>query len=496
MRILHIASESVPFAKTGGLADVVGALPLAQAAGGHEVSLILPYYDQFIKNPLYQLPQIEPMPFDYNVDMGPAGYFAIHLYRAYLEQGGAKVTCYLIGSPVLFNRAGLYQEDGRDYADNLVRFAFFAKAALIVATCLNLNPQIIHGHDWQAGLSFALIAAGANMAHFDAALVLTVHNLGYQGIFQPFMWDLLGLPSEMFSADGLEFYGNISLLKAGLTYADAIATVSPTYAREITSQEYGYGFDGLLRARHWDLFGILNGLDTATWNPQKDTYIAAHYSAADPSGKALCKAALQKKCGFKVAPDKPVLGLVSRMAYQKGVEHVINNAEYWLSLGGQLAICGNGETGYVEAFKNLAATHPDAIFMETKFSEEMAHQIEAGSDFFIMPSRYEPCGLNQMISLVYGTIPIVRRTGGLMDTVFDYEWNEENGNGITFDDFSSQAVADSLTRARRLFDDRELMTLLKERAMKSDFSWERAAGEYLELYYLLGQRLGRNWDAE
>lgn len=490
MRIVHIASEAVPFAKTGGLADVAGALPLAQAAQGHDVHLIIPYYDQIISQNSDKLPSIERVAFDYNVDMGPIGYFPIYLYRSILERDSAKVTVHLIGCPALFNRGGLYQECGVDYPDNLARFAFFAKAALIVTTCLGLDPDIIHGHDWQAGLCFALIASHAPMAAFDrAGRVLTIHNLGYQGLFKPFLWDVLGLPGDMYNSQGMEFYGNISLLKAGLTYSHFMVTASPKYAQEVCTPEQGFGLDGLLNDRHWDLFGILNGIDTTIWNPTSDKALEANYSADDLSGKAQCKNALQKRCGFKLAPDKPLLGVVSRMAYQKGIEHIINNAEYWLSLGGQLAICGNGEARYVDAFKGLAATHPDSIFIETRFDDALAHQIEAGSDFFIMPSRYEPCGLNQMISMRYGSVPLVRRTGGLADTVFDFEGYPEQGNGLTFDDFSSAAVADALTRARALFEDHELYAEIQRRGMLTDFSWTNPANEYLDLYRLLLNRL-------
>ena len=316
-----------------------------------------------------------------------------------------------------------------------------------------------------------------------AKTVLTVHNLGYQGLFWHWDWPMLNLGWEYFHPeDGLEYYGKINFLKGGIIFADAISTVSKRYAKEIQTEEYGYGLDGLLRKYAGKLFGILNGIDTDEWNPKADRYIASKFSADDMSGKAACKADLQKTMGLPVSADTPLVGVISRFTDQKGMDLVTGGAVDLMKLGIQLAILGRGEPEYEDEFKKLAKAYPKSVAVKIEFSSELAHKIEAGSDFFLMPSKYEPCGLNQMYSLAYGTIPIVRATGGLDDTITNFSEDTGRGNGVKFRDYSSQAMVRATKKMVAVYKRSKLMAKLRQNAFLCDFSWERSANEYLKLY--------------
>jgi starch synthase len=430
MKILMVASEAAPFAKTGGLADVVGSLPAALKALGHEVAVLVPRYATVdLKNArrVYDLLPIWLPPQRYDTSL-------------YLIE--RETPFYFLDYPPLYDRPGFYGEDGEDYPDNHIRFAVLAQAAL--EFCRRVwRPDILHAHDWQAGLG----------------------------------------GSEEFRPDGLEFFGKVCYLKGGLNYADALNTVSPTYAREIQTPEYGFGLDGVLRARSQALSGILNGVDYAEWNPETDAFIAAHYSTADLSGKRICKQDLVNEFGLPAeAMDAPLIGIVSRFTSQKGAGLVAEAADDLVAEGYYLAALGTGEPQYEELFLAMAARHPSRIAVRLGYDNALAHKIEAGADLFLMPSHYEPCGLNQIYSLKYGTVPVVRATGGLDDTI-------EPGTGFKFWNYSGSELVGALRAAREAFADAEGWRAIMLAGMAKDFSWSVSAAEYARLYERLGARV-------
>jgi len=492
MLIVHISSEGYPFSKTGGLADVVGALPLAQsAAGADEVHVILPYYDRFVSEPIARLPELVDEKITFSVELGDLGSWPVRVYRAELVRNQARVIYHLLQCKPFFNRAGLYQENGLDYPDNLPRFTLFCKAALGMLSCYELRPDIIHCHDWQAALVFALLATNYPLvAPMDkTGLVFTIHNLAYQGLFPAWCWNLLGLPQKLFALDGLEYYGRINMMKAALLYAHTLVAASPAYANEIKTPEMGHGLHGLLQRRSSDLSGILNGIDTDYWNPAADAHLTKSYSLNNPSGKLDCKQSLQKQCGLQVDSKTPLLAYVGRLASQKGIDILIPALDDWFAAGGQFGILGNGEPALADDLMKLAASHPGRMSFNDSFDEPLAHRIEAGADFFVMPSRYEPCGLNQMISMRYGTIPIVRYTGGLADTVIDIELDDKLGNGIVFEQFTIDDLRQALLRAMTLYHDSSSIEKIRRVGMDSDFSWGPPAAQYMSLYDNLLRRL-------
>ncbi len=469
MKVLFCVSEAVPYAKTGGLADVAGALPAALRRKCLDVRVMMPRYRGISRGGLEPVQQV------YSVIGGTAIEGAV-----WMGTPSAGVPYYFLEQPSLYDRDGLYGEGGRDYEDNLVRFAFFCQSALGLMHN-TWTPDLVHCHDWHAALIPAYLRA-----HRDPLPTLfTVHNLAHQGIFPREQFPLACLPPETFTPDGLEFYGNVNVMKAGLVYAHAVSTVSETYAREIQTEEFGAGLDGLLRARSADLFGILNGVDYALWDPGVDPHIPVRYHAGDLTGKARCKAALQQEVGLPVQAYAPLIGTVARLASQKGFDLVAAAMDAIVATGAQVVILGTGEPAFEEAFRAASARFPDQVRAIIGFDEGLAHRIEAGADIFLMPSRFEPSGLNQLYSLRYGTPPVVRRTGGLADSIVDA--TPENvhlgrANGFVFDDYSPEALAATIGRAVAAYRDPGLWHLLQQAGMRADFSWDRVAGRYLELY--------------
>jgi len=471
-KVMMVASEAAPFAKTGGLADVLGALPAALVRQGMSASVVIPKYKGLhpagVEKVMTDLP-VYINNFRHRVDV----------WR--LRRDG--VAFYFVDAPWFFDRDGIYSSYGTDFMDNHLRFAVFSLAALAIARELE-QPDILHAHDWQAAM--ALIYAKCwfwndpRLAHLKQ--VFTIHNLGYQGRFgKQALWEL-GLDGLQFHPEFLEFYGDVNLMKGAIVAAYQITTVSPTYAREIQTAEHGFGLDGLLRSRSNKLTGILNGVDYADWNPATDKLLPAHYTPEDLEGKAACKRALLEAMGFGAeAHTRPLIGIVSRFAEQKGFDLLEPIGDVLMQEDVTVVALGNGEPHQEWIFHDLATRHHDKFRVWHGFNNGLAHLIEAGSDMFLMPSRYEPCGLNQIYSLKYGTPPIVRATGGLDDTI-------EESTGFKFGEYSPAALLGALRHALHCFRDRDAWLERMRLGMAKDFSWDRSAAEYVALYARL---LGR-----
>jgi len=472
MRILHVAAEIFPLVKTGGLADVVAALPVALADAGADVRLLLPGMPQMLDAVLHAKPVI---------DLGACfGASRVRLLRGRMP--GTKLQVYLVDAPLLFRRGGgPYQaSDGSEWPDNLQRYGLLGwVAAQIGAGELDAGwqPNIVHAHDWHAAMSCAYL-----QAHPSGTVrsIYTVHNLAYQGLFPHEDSALLGLSSTFMSPAGLEYHGQLSFMKAGLKFADRITTVSPTYAREIATHEFGCGLDGVIRGRGAAVSGILNGIDPAVWNPATDPAIAARYSTEQPDGKAACKGALQAEFGLAADPQAPLLLALSRLSSQKGLDLILSSLPQALEQGAQLVVQGAGEPALEAAFRMAAAAHPGRVAVHIGYDEARAHRLMAGADMILVPSRFEPCGLTQLYGLRYGTLPVVRRVGGLADTVVDA--TDETATGFTFDHAAPGALAHALRRAIDAWRDPLRRRQLITRAMAQDFSWHGPAREYLKLY--------------
>ncbi|HEY3247928.1 MAG TPA: glycogen synthase GlgA [bacterium] len=478
MRVLFCTSEAVPFAKTGGLADVSGALPPALAAAGCDVRVVLPRYGSVPLSDLRRAGSVEGQ-----VAGTP---LSGTMYEGRLPAGDVPV--WLVDRPDYFDRPALYGEEGRDYPDNLARFTFFTRAVLAWAAAQAWQPDVIHCHDWQAALIPAIIAAGQAA---PAATVLTIHNLAYQGLFPAAEFPVTGLPPSLFTMTGMEFWGQVNVLKGGLVFATLLSTVSETYAKEIQTPEYGAGLDGVLRDRRADLFGILNGVDYRAWDPAVDPLIPARYSTADLRGKADCKRALQEEFGLRADPRAPVIGMVTRLVDQKGLDLVAAAIDEFLAAGAQFVLLGTGEPVYHQRFADFAASHQDQVGVRLGFDNRLAHWIEAGADMFLMPSRYEPSGLNQLYSLRYGTVPVVRRTGGLADSIIDATpaaLADGTANGFVFDDATPAALLAAVRRALAAFADPAVWARIVGAGMRADFSWAKAAAQYRRLYELAVSR--------
>ena len=474
MKLAMLSSEITPFAKTGGLADVVGTLSVALEKRGHEVSLIMPAYRCVLNGPF----ALEETGVRLAVPLG-AQTVEFSVLKAEL---GENVSVYLVRADHYFDRDFLYGRPEFDYPDNAERFVFFSRAALEI---LRQQPvEIVHCHDWQTalGIVFLKTQAARYPEIASAKTVLTAHNLGFQGIFREANWPLLNLDRGYFSSRQLEFYGNINFLKGGLAFADKITTVSPTYAQEIMSAEQGFGLQGILQQRAADVTGILNGVDYSEWSPDIDPFIAQRYRETDLTGKRICKDKLQGSVGLPVKSAVPVLGLVSRLTSQKGFDLVQKIFDQLMEQQIQLVLLGSGEERYESFFVTAAARFPEKFAVRTGFDEALAHRIEAGADMFLMPSLYEPCGLNQMFSLKYGTIPLVRGIGGLKDTVVDYDAERGSSTGFVFDKYEPQALWKTLERALTAFAETKSWTELMHRAMRMDFCWDRSAQAYSSLY--------------
>jgi starch synthase len=487
LNILVAASEATPFAKEGGLADVVSALSKQMKRMGHDVRIVLPRYYGVDKDRW----DLKPVGGTLKVPMGVIGTLWAGIVEGRLP--GTDVPVYFIEYDRFFGRAGgLYTgSDGQGYMDNDNRFVFLSRGALELCRALDFKPDVIHVHDWQT----AAIPVFLNTLYKDdpllggAASLLTIHNIQSQGDFYEGVMDVLGVGWEHFNYLELEAYSRANILKGGIYHSTLLTTVSPTYAREIQTPELGYALDGVVRDRAGDLFGIMNGVDYDDWSPERDRLIAANYSASDLKGKAVCKAALQKRLGLPVRPDVPVFGMVSRLVHQKGIDVLAGAIERLVGLDIQIAVLGSGETWAQLYFGDLPRRHPHRIGCYIGFDNSLAHAIEAGSDFFLMPSRFEPCGLNQLYSLRYGTPPVVRATGGLNDTVENFDEASGKGTGFKFYDLTSDALFDTVGWATHTFYNRpDDMLALRRRGMELRFSWEKSAKEYEKLYHLAVER--------
>ncbi len=467
LKIAHLASEAVPFSKTGGLADVAGALPPALAALGNDVTVVVPAHRTTVT---------EGVPGEVAGEVWAMGMRAT-VYQAH-HQG---VRVLLLDCPQLFVRPGLYSLPEGDFPDNPIRYAFFARAALF-AVAAQGGADVIHAHDWQAALAPLLLARfPEHRSALPAAVsVLTIHNLAYQGVFAPWVLDACQLPQELFSMDTLEFYGHVNFLKGGLVSADAITTVSPTYAREILTPQFGCRLEGVLASRSNRLFGILNGLDLASWDPSTDRYIPTPYSPASVrAGKTAAHEALAAEAELAPGP-RPLIGMVSRLAEQKGADLLAAALEEIVGLGFDVVVLGTGERRYEDTLQAAQLSHPGRVRVFARFDEGLAHRIYAGADLFLMPSRWEPCGLGQMIAMRYGTLPVVNPTGGLADTVVDV--SRPQGTGFVLDELSPQALVAALTRALELLQNPSRLDAVRREGMRRDFSWDSSARQYVELY--------------
>ncbi|MBZ5584529.1 MAG: glycogen synthase GlgA [Acidobacteriia bacterium] len=460
-----VSSEAAPLAKTGGLADVVGSLPPALRALGDEAAVCIPRYGSIALKGLRRVYDALPV------------YLGVDRYDTAIYQAPEEYPFYLLDCPPLFDRAGFYGESGLDYPDNHIRFAVFCRGALAAARYL-FRTEILHCHDWQSGLVPAYLRTTFSLdpTFVGVKTLFTIHNLGYQGLFPKTILPEAALDPALFQPNGLEFFGSVSYIKSGIALADALNTVSPTYAREIQTPEFGFGLDGILRARAGVLTGILNGVDYREWSPETDPYIPARYSAADLSGKRVCKEELLAEFGLPAAPvGRPLLGIVSRFTRQKGADLLMEAIRDILAQDVYLVALGNGDPEYEEAFLALAGSFPDRVRVRVGFDEALAHRIEAGADMFLMPSHYEPCGLNQIYSLRYGTVPVVRATGGLDDTI-------EEGTGFKFTEYSGAALLGAVLEAVRTFSNEPVWRDMMRRGMARDFSWKTSAAAYSALY--------------
>jgi starch synthase len=453
MRILMVASEAIPFAKTGGLADVIGTLPAALARLGHQVDVVVPRYRGV---PLEQT-----------------------------DAAGAHVV--FVDNPAYFDREYLYGIGSRDYEDNAGRFGFFCRAALEWAAATGKRYDVVHAHDWHAGL-VAVILATAFRTHTTLGgtpTVFTIHNVAYQGVFSPEWLPALGLGPDLMRVDALEFWGGISFLKGGILFSRVVTTVSPRYAQEIQTPEFGFGFDGIVRSRAPDLVGILNGIDYDRWDPERDVHLPAPFSASYLEGKAASKRAVFEAYGIPVSDatmGRPLVAMISRMVDQKGLDLVAAISDRLPELDATLVVLGSGERRYQDMWRDLGARHPERIGVRIGFDEGLAHRMEGGADVLLMPSRFEPCGLTQMYSLRYGTVPVVRATGGLADTVRNYDPGTGEGNGFTFDEYSPQALLGTLQWALDIYKDRETWRRLQLAGMADDNSWDASARKYVQVY--------------
>lgn len=476
MKILFTASECVPFVKTGGLADVVGALAPVLAKAGHDVRVIIPLYGAIPDKYVQQMTHVV----DFEVTLGwRRQYCGIEL----LEMNGVK--WYFVDNKYYFGRNYIYGMGGDEYE----RFGFFCRGVLNALPLLDFQPDVIHAHDWQSGMVPALLKIQyAHLPFFaDIKSIFTIHNLQYQGVFGiREVQDVLGLGDSLWTDDKLECFGCANFMKAALVYSDLITTVSPSYAEEIQTAYYGERLDGLLRARHHQVFGVLNGIDMEDYDPSTDQRIPQTYTAEDLSGKAACKAALQEKLGLKVDPNVPLIGMVGRLSNQKGLDLVDYIIGDLLSEDVQLAVLGMGESRYVNLFSWAEGEYKGKVAARFAMDHALAHQIYAGCDMFLMPSQFEPCGLSQLIALRYGTVPIVRETGGLRDTVLSYNEYTGDGNGFTFFNYNAHDMLNVINRAISYYKDhQDVWKELQKRGMTGDYSWTNSAQKYMELYTTL-----------
>jgi starch synthase len=471
MRILMVASEAVPFAKTGGLADVVGALPRALARLGHDVEVVIPRYRGVTAGE-----RVGRITVTLGTQPLDAGVFAV---------SADGVRTIFIDHPAYFDREGIYGSQGQDFADNPERFAFLAHAALRWAALTGARYDVIHAHDWQAGLVPVILSMASQTALSRVPVVFTIHNLAYQGVFEGEWLPRLGLGSSLMRVDGMEYWGRISFLKAGIVFSRMVTTVSSRYAEEIQTAQYGFGFDGILRERASKLVGILNGIDYQEWDPAHDPHLPEPYNVDHLEGKAASKRRVLEVFGFPVNDTtmaRPLVGMVSRLVDQKGFDLLQASAPELPRLGASFVLLGTGDRRYEDLWRGLARRFPEVMAAHIGFDEGLAHLIEGGSDIFLMPSQFEPCGLNQMYSLRYGTVPLVRATGGLYDTVKNYDAATGEGTGFAFDDYTPEALLGTLRWALSVFEQREAWRRLQRAGMLQDHSWDSSARAYVKVY--------------
>ena len=478
LRILMMASEAAPFAKTGGLADVVGALPRALAGLGHDVRVLMPKYRGV---------EAHAGPFrlvagDLRVPLGDRTVEGA-LYEA-RDRGG--VTVYFLEQHHYYDREGLYGTADGDYWDNCERFIFFCRGGLEAVAALGAagwRPQVIHANDWETGLVPVYLQTEYrdHPVLGSLATLFTIHNIAYQGVFWHYDMPMTGLGWDLFTPAGIEFYGRLNFLKGGLVFSDLLTTVSRTYAREIRTAAFGNGLEGVLEERSRDLHGVINGIDYELWNPETDAALAKRYGAGDLQGRAICRTALREEMGL-AAGSGLIVGMVTRLAGQKGLDLTLDALPGILATGAQLVLLGSGEAPLEEAFTAAAAAHPGRVAVRIGYDDELARRIYGGADAFLMPSRYEPCGLGQLIALRYGAVPIVRRTGGLADTVREVDPRRRTGTGFLFDAFAAEPLVEAVGRAAAARRDPALWSAIVRNAMAEDFSWDASAREYVTLY--------------
>lgn len=487
MKIVFVSSEVAPFSKTGGLADVIGALPKALAALGHEVCVITPFYRCVKDAAERENVKIKP---------NPAGPVSIPIgnetVTLSIQEGrlpDSNVPLYFLDHPAYFDRPGLYvePEEHTDYPDNCKRFIALPRGALELCEALDIRPDVLHCHDWQTGLAPVYVKTLYRSRHNWATVgtVFTIHNIQFQGLF--WHWDMkpTGLPWELFNWRMLEYYANLSFLKGGLVFADVLTTVSGRYAEEIQTPEFGEGMENVLQQRSHDLYGIINGIDHGVWSPETDEMIAATYSVNEPAGKAACKKALQRRFDLPAKSKTPMIGMVARLAPQKGLDLIEDAMPHLMKRDLQLVILGTGSPHFHKVLAEWHEKNPKRFGLVLGFDNALAHQIEAGSDMFLMPSKFEPCGLNQLYSLRYGTVPVVRLTGGLADTINEY--NRETvragiATGFGFEEYTAEAMLKAIDKARRIYKQPEKWHKLMRICMGQDWSWQRSAEEYVQVY--------------
>jgi len=476
MRILLASSELYPYSKSGGLADMVASLAKTLAGLGHKVGVVTPLY-RGVREKFARLIR-QDFPLDF-----PLGTVRVRGEIWTLDPLPG-LTIYFVDQPDFYQRATLYEQYGVDYPDNAERFIFLSKTAAHLALHLSWKPELLHVNDWQTAFAALFIHHQRKLPGWSDSprTCLTIHNLAYQGVFSAGTYALTNLPWDYFTPSGVEFYGQIGSLKAGIAFADVITTVSPRYAREITTPQFGCGLDGLLRLRQDALFGILNGVDYEEWDPAKDSFLKQTYSVRNLEQKSANKLELQKEFGIPLQENVPLFGSVGRLVHQKGVDILLSAMEEMCSADLQFILLGSGAPMFQRAFQDLASRFSDRASVRIGFDERLSHLVEAGSDFFLMPSQFEPCGLNQMYSLKYGTVPIVRRTGGLDDTVIDVRENPDKADGIKFDEYSSRALAKAVRKALVMYEEPGLLQHFRLNGMSADFSWEQTAEKYLEAY--------------
>jgi starch synthase len=476
MKIVHTASELFPYVKTGGLADAVGALSFELAARGHEISAFIPGYRSVLEHPEARAAERR---LRLKIEMGDE--FLSGDVRVFYPR--RNLSIYLICRDEFFDRRNPYGTSERDYEDNADRFIFFCKAVAETLRLADVQADVVHAHDWQAALLPLLLRETERRHGLTLAMktAFTIHNIAYQGVFPIRTFARTNLPDELNGMDGLEFFGQVNLLKGGILFADRVTTVSPRYAAEIQTAEFGCGLEGVVQTRADDLVGLLNGVDTGVWNPMTDALIPARYGPGNLSGKARCRTELLKRCAFDTRFAGPIYGMVCRLVAQKGVDLVLANSDFFLQHDCRLIVLGSGDRRLEEGLSMLVAQSPKKISHMSRLDEAMSHLVEAGSDLFVMPSRFEPCGLNQMYSQVYGTIPIASRVGGLVDTVIDVDADPQAGTGLMCDP-TEASLRDALERSLRLFEDKTRYAETQQRGMTHDFSWQKAALAYEKLY--------------